>query len=367
MEFEATYYDGKSSKGQKAYVRLISKELLIFYHIDNEVFTIRWEADKIKKNVINRGGVISLMYGQFPHESIEVKDPSFFKAYTNQYNSSNFIAKSYHFVISKGNKGALLLILFLVAFLTTLYFVIIPNMAEQIANHLLPKSFEEELGERFYEGFISNDDIDSNKTLAVNKYFKKLNYQPSYNIKITVIKKDEINAFALPGGRMVIFTGILEKLSTHEELAALIGHELTHIEMKHSTKSLCRSLSSYMLISVIMGDVGGISALLIENANMLQNLGYSRTLEKQADEDGLQLMIENHIDPKGILLLLQKLNDNHPEQGKYLKYLQTHPMTQVRIENIKRLLKNRTLKTLKNPYLEALAKPLLGNKNNDDF
>lgn len=240
-------------------------------------------------------------------------------------------------------------------------------MAEQVANHLLSKSFEEELGERFYDGFVSKDDIDSNKTLAVNQYFRKLNYRPSYNIKITVVRKDEVNAFALPGGRMVIFSGILEKLSTHEELAALIGHELTHIEMKHSTKSLCRSLSSYMLISVIMGDVGGVSALLIENANMLQNLGYSRTLEQQADENGLRLMLENSIDPKGMLLLLENLKDDHPEENNYFKYLQTHPMTQNRIDNVKRILKNKKLKTLRNAELEALAKPLLVSKIGTDF
>ncbi|WP_446914219.1 M48 family metalloprotease, partial [Klebsiella pneumoniae] len=83
-----------------------------------------------------------------------------------------------------------------------------------------------------------------------------------------------VNAFAVPGGFIVVHDAILDEMEHHEELAGLLGHEIGHVQLRHSTKAIARSLSYYMLLSLLFGDVSGIAAVIVDNASTLNNLEY---------------------------------------------------------------------------------------------
>ena len=90
-------------------------------------------------------------------------------------------------------------------------------------------------------------------------------------------------------------------------------------------------MASAILISMMFGDMG---SWLISKADEFKQLDYSRELETEADNNGLRIMLENKVDPKGMLDLLELLKEAHAEEPGLMKYLSTHPDTESRIANI---------------------------------
>lgn len=150
-----------------------------------------------------------------------------------------------------------------------------------------------------------------------------------------MLKSPEINAFAVPGGNIFVYSGIVEKMGSYEELAALLGHEASHVKKRHSLKSICRSAASGLFIAAMFGDISGISAGIISQADEFRQLQYSRELETEADLEGLNVMRENNIDGQGMVRLLQLLEKEAVRMPRLMKYVSTHPETDERISVVK--------------------------------
>jgi predicted Zn-dependent protease len=95
-----------------------------------------------------------------------------------------------------------------------------------------------------------------------------------------------------------------------------------------------RGLASTVIISSLFGDAGGLSGSILARANEFKQLDYSRELETEADKNGLQIMLDNAVNPQGMLELLQILKEENVETPRYMKYLSTHPDTDARIEAV---------------------------------
>jgi predicted Zn-dependent protease len=124
----------------------------------------------------------------------------------------------------------------------------------------------------------------------------------------------------------------LDKIETYPELAALLSHEFTHINNKHSTKSIFRRLGSKVFIGLLFGRFGTVTNVLVNHADNLKNLKYSRSLEKEADMNGLALLMKRKIDPAGFSRLFNHLKEaggtvlpevlaSHPDTDKRIKYI----------------------------------------------
>ena len=107
----------------------------------------------------------------------------------------------------------------------------------------------------------------------------------------------------------MIYSGILEMIEEEDELAALLAHEVSHINGRHSLRTISRDLSTYLLLSILTGDVGGFSSVIIENSNLISSLSFSRSLEKEADLDGIKLMINADINPQGMVELFKRFEN----------------------------------------------------------
>jgi beta-barrel assembly-enhancing protease len=329
-EYEVKYYDGQSSRSRKAFLLLRDSHWQLIFRDENDAEqSIRWEIDQIKQN--DTGSALNTFhYGDFPHQSVEIEDPTFIDDLRQKYPNQEFVNKTYHRVLTGGWKvmsGLAVLTLLLFAFFGL---VVVPNSAALIAGQI-PRSFETKLGENGYQVFMTTAQEDTKRSLLVNRFARQVDFDTDYPIRITVVESSEINAFALPGGRIVIFSGLLDKIGSAEELAALLGHEVGHVKLRHSIKAQMRSLSTYLFISLLLSDVNGVTAVLMDNANMLSNLSYSRKLEHLADAEALTVLQQNHLSQSGLVDLFRTLQGVAGNEPQFLKFLSSHPLTQDRL------------------------------------
>lgn len=239
---------------------------------------------------------------------------------------------------------------FLIALLLAAYCWLIPFLAARAAN-ALPVEYEVEMGEHAYNALTGEFKVNDAQTVKVNRFFEALHIASKYPVKITVVEEEEVNAFAVPGGHIVVFTGLLDRMSRPEELAALLAHEFSHIEKRHTTRALLQSFGTYTMISLVFGDLSGIAAVVAENAHTLRHLEYSRSLEKEADLNGLALLEARHISGEGYIQLFRTLQKEAGAAPS--EWLSSHPDLDSRISYVKARLKDPPPAKI-SPELEAI-------------
>jgi predicted Zn-dependent protease len=115
-------------------------------------------------------------------------------------------------------------------------------------------------------------------------------------------------------------------MNSYEELAALLSHEFTHVNERHTTRSIFRKMASSLFISIIFGDVGTLGNVIVGNADELKGLSYSRSLEKEADKNGLKILSDRKIDCNGFVNLFQLLEKEiKKEGGEPSEWISSHP------------------------------------------
>ena len=140
------------------------------------------------------------------------------------------------------------------------------------------------------------------------------------------------NAFAMPGGNIIVYDKIIAGMNGYEELAALLSHEFTHVNKRHTTRALFRQQASSLFISIIFGDVGTIGNVIVSSADDLKGLSYSRKLEKDADLNGVKILSERKIDCNGFIHLFELLEKEITETGgEPTEWISSHPDIEKRI------------------------------------
>jgi beta-barrel assembly-enhancing protease len=224
--------------------------------------------------------------------------------------------------------------LFIIALIAAAWFWLLPYAAGRVAN-ALPIEYEVKFGEQSYNAIIKDFKVLPKQTELANQFYKELNISSVYPVKITVVDKAETNAFAVPGGNIVLFSGLLQQMQHPEELAALLAHEYSHVQLRHTTRSLVQSVGTYAMISMVFGDVTGLGAVFLENAHTLKSLEYSRKLEKEADLNGLQLLQQRKINGEGYIWLFNTLKKDTGSGSVTSEWLSSHPDLDNRVKYVK--------------------------------
>ena len=235
-----------------------------------------------------------------------------------------------------------ILFVVIMAVLFLLYLLIVPWLSEKMASRVSVKT-EKQLGDAVYNAMGLASQEDTAKSLVLNQFFDAMEVPTAYAITISVINDKMVNAFALPGGRIVVYTALLDKITSYPELAALLIHEFMHINNRHTTKSIFRRLGSKIFISLLFGNFGTVASILVNNADNLKSLKYSRRLEKEADMDGLAILKNKGIDPNGFVNLFHHLEEAGPANNMP-EFLGSHPDVKNRITYILEASKGVTLK-----------------------
>lgn len=173
--------------------------------------------------------------------------------------------------------------------------------------------------------------------------------------EVVVFDSKDVNAFALPGGKIGVFTGLLGVAKTQDQLAAVVGHEVSHVLARHSAERASANLPAQ--IGGAVASIYGVGQLYGLGVNALFLLPYSRDHETEADLLGLDLMAMSGFDPRQAVALWQ----NMAKQGgaKPPEMLSTHPSDQTRIHNL-----NERMPSALDLYVAALGrgeKPRCGN------
>jgi len=157
-------------------------------------------------------------------------------------------------------------------------------------------------------------------------------------IKISILKSPDINAFASFGGHVYVFTGLVDFTNNPEELAAILAHEIAHIEKKHVVENLIKQLGIRSIFLII---TGGDPVLLQELLRITISSSMSKEMEREADEMAVEIMKNSNINPNHLVSFFIRLKEKDvlPES---LKWITSHPMLDERIENI--LIKTEKLK-----------------------
>jgi len=215
---------------------------------------------------------------------------------------------------------------------------------------LISSGQEQQLGKQARDDILSKEPVtkDPKYTGPVIKSGTRIAdaaQRPDYDWEFHVIDKpDVVNAFALPGGYVFVYTGLFELAGTEPQLATVIGHEAAHIIARHGAERMSMSMVSGLGQQLALTALGGGS----QTANIFRvafgvgaNVGvilpYSRIQEYEADEIGLRLMAQAAYDPRNALdfwaKMVEKSGGNAPPA-----FLSTHPAGTDRIENIQAMM-----------------------------
>ncbi len=259
--------------------------------------------------------------------------------------------------LKPGGKVAILTLAVIAAVIFFNY--IFSSLVADIGLKLITPEYEAQLGDQMFQSTVSPTSLDGKRTAMVQSFANKLELSKTYNIQVSVLKSDEINAFAVPGGHIVIYSGLIDRMQGYDELVALLGHEVTHINERHTTRSILKELSSKLFLIFFM-DVSQVGAILLLNADRLRGLSYSRSLEMEADEKGLALMRKNNVDANGMVRLFERLKAADTLSTPTL--LNTHPLTDRRIRYTKENIQSNKQIISVDPVLQQLWMNIKTNK-----
>jgi predicted Zn-dependent protease len=152
-------------------------------------------------------------------------------------------------------------------------------------------------------------------------------------LRALVVRRSEVNAITLPGGRIYVFEGLIAKANSVDELAGVLGHEIGHVAHRDGTKAVLESAGLSLLFGMLLGDFTGGGAVVIAARTVLSN-AYTRTAETAADEFGAQLMYKVGGDPHALGAILVRVSGT---KGVAPHFLLDHPEAQERADLMNRI------------------------------
>ena len=207
----------------------------------------------------------------------------------------------------------------------------------EIAVSRIPVEWEQKLGESAYRDFLSHQDVvkEGPGVAAIEEMTHRLTEQiPNnpYKFQVTVVKSDVVNAFALPGGYVVVFTGLMKKAENGEEVAGVLSHELNHVLQRHGLERIVKNVGLLTVVAIVLGNQQGLIGMMKQLGVELLTLKFGREQETEADLKGLQLLQRAKIDPSGMIRFFERLSEK--DEGR-IEWLSTHPMSTARAERLK--------------------------------
>ena len=336
--WQGYYLDGRNATRHPVTIQLTTTALHIVKADGN---TIRWPYGEITQTQgAYEGEQVRLEYGAPLPQTVTVEDPAFLTA---MQQAAAQRATHLHNPLQRPLRVRLTILAGIAILGLTAGFYVwgIPGLAKFLAPHI-PVSWEEQLGTSVLEQLApsANRCVDQNRLHALESIVTRLSRaMPDfpYHIRLTVLNLPVMNAFALPGGQVVVFRGLLEVTETPEQLAGVLAHELQHIHKQHSTRAILEQASTSLLIAAVSGDFTGALAYGIQGARVLGILRYSRLHEDEADREGLLLLQAIGIDPAEMIAFYRIMEAQHPHDSAAPSYLSTHPPTDDRIAKLTKL------------------------------
>jgi len=215
----------------------------------------------------------------------------------------------------------------------------------------LPLELERRVGDVAYTQVVATERLLADREIVeplkrVAERLEAASGNDRYEYRLAVADDEAVNAFALPGGRLVLNSGLILKASSADEIAGVMAHEIAHVTQQHSMRQLISGLGLFAILQAFFGDATGIAAVLLDGGARLLTMSFSRDFEREADEEGLRSLVAAGVDPSGMVRFFRALREEERKAGgsipASLAFLSTHPATDERISTLER--KTRELK-----------------------
>jgi predicted Zn-dependent protease len=167
---------------------------------------------------------------------------------------------------------------------------------------------------------------------------------PQFDYSFKVIDNEQVNAFALPGGYVYVYTGLEKTVTNDDELASVLAHEIIHAEHRHWARAYEKSQERRAILGAALsvfkvGDVGRVAASVYDYSRQQR---YSRQEESEADRDGMALMPRAGFDVWGMVSMLENLSQFSRSQPKLLAWTASHPSAEERVNAARQQAQNLT-------------------------
>jgi len=215
---------------------------------------------------------------------------------------------------------------------------------------------------------IVHDPTITERVRAVGERIARAADKPEYHWEFTVIDDPrQVNAFALPGGKVAVYTGLFPVAHDDAGLAAVLGHEVGHAIARHGAERMSQAMSAQVVGTALSVGVGAVSPGSASAIMQAYGLGaqvgvllpWSRTQESEADHIGLILMAKAGYDPHAALELWQRFEKTEKQQPP--EFLSTHPGYGTREQNIASWLPEAERYFQPDPSLQVAPLPAIGN------
>jgi len=235
------------------------------------------------------------------------------------------------------------MLIFSAGILTVLIFVLwwgFPRLAAPLVR-LIPFAWEKELGEGVVDHLRKGKPFCANRdgAAALGQMAGELIAAAGspFPITVRVIPAKMVNAFAAPGGQVVLFSGLIEKAESPEEVAGVMAHEIAHATERHPMQSMLRAAGVSLLFGLVVGDTSTLGSMASEGAELLLVLSYSRETEREADRIGMELLNRAGIRGDGLVNFFGRLQEESGGKNRVPVLFASHPMHAERIERLKLL------------------------------
>jgi Zn-dependent protease with chaperone function len=319
------FFDGRSNRKHLVALRLGEQCDII----EGGAVIAQWPYDRIRR-VDAQPQVLRLSCQAAPPLArLEISDGAL---------ATELAARCLHLdVDSPGRKGGTARIVgWSIAALASILLVVIygvPFAAERLAP-LVPSSFENRIGQvaekqirLVFDGKACNAKDGEAAFVKLVGTLRNAAGLPG-PVDATLLSSEVANAFALPGGKIYLFNGLLQKAHSSDEIAGVLAHELGHVVHRDNMRNLIYNGGTSFLVGLLFGDVTGSSAILFATRTMF-NATYTREAEASADAFSIELMHKLGRSPKPMGELLLRVTGN--EKDKNLSFLSNHPFTEDRL------------------------------------
>ncbi len=332
--WRAKYLDGRSAARRPATVRLTPVVLEVAL---TDGRTFRWRLVDVRPAPRFSSDEPLRLEWAGGHETVVVDDPAFAAALAA---ARTRVRRGTSALVRRRRAPTIFLAAAgIVALGTALYLWGIPA-AGRAAASVIPRAWEARLGAAVVEQIAppSRRCVNPDAAKAVDAILARL-LAPAgrlpYVFTVLVLDDPGVNALATPGGRIVVFRGLLENARTPDELAGVLAHEVQHVLHRHATRAVLERASLGFLRSALAGDLGSGVAHVLAGAERLGVLRYSRQAETEADVEGLRTLLAAGVDPRGMIDFFGRLAA--AEGPGAASYLDTHPDAAERAETLWRL------------------------------
>lgn len=212
------------------------------------------------------------------------------------------------------------------------------DVVVRMAVNRIPIEWERTLGESARQEMLMGQRIVTEGPVveAVEEITRRLTeHMPGspYRFDVTVVRNDVVNAMALPGGSVIVYTGLLKQAESPEEVAGVLAHEINHVLLRHGVESMVQSVGVMALVMVLLGNQQGLIGALERLGIQLTTMKFTREKETEADLQGLHLLHQANISPAGMIQFFERLAKS---EGLPVALLSTHPMSAERAARLKK-------------------------------